>query len=242
MMGTAMGTSAILVLTMAVPVYAAPKQATSPLTEAAVRAAEFDLAGAANLLQSAVERGDTNAQVAAVYVRGLIEAREAWRQGGSPESLAHVRQAISWLEAIAKGQPGSAEIARLMLQAAAAAAQSEREEMRLYLDTAIRMETLQRAAGMPGAPLVAAAEAAGDLWLQVHRYEDARRAYEEAAERFGSSLRTLAGRARAARGTNDILTACTGSRALLDAWADRAGQPAEIAEARAYVAGSCEPK
>ena len=239
MMCTAMGRSAILVLAMAVPVYAAPRQATSPLTEAGERAAEFDLAGAANLLQSAVERGDTNARVAAVYVRGLIEAREAWRQGGSPESLAPVRQAISWLEAMAKGQPGSAEIARLMLQAAAAAAQSEREEMRLYLDTAIRMEALQRAAGMPGAPLVAAAESAGDLWLQVHRYEDARSAYDQAAERFGPSLRTLAGRARASRGLNDPTAACAGFRALLEKWAPRPEMPAEIVEARAYVVDSC---
>jgi hypothetical protein len=218
---------------------------TSPasvLTEAATRAAEFDMAGAVSLLAGAGESRDTDVQVAAVYARGLIDAREAWRQGGSPESLASVRQAISSLEAMAKGRPGAAEIARLTLQAAAAAAQSEREEMRLYIDTAIRMEMLQRAAGMPGAPLVAAAEAAGDLWLQVHRYDDARRAYDEAAERFGSSLRTLAGRARAARGANDTPTACSAFRALLDAWGGRAGQPVEIAEARAYVAGSCEAR
>ena len=253
-MGTAMGTSAILVISMSVPAYAAlgpsklgpydyaASTQASPLAEAEVRAAEFDLMGAANLLKPAAGRGDASAQVAEIYVRGLIDAREAWRQGGSPESLAPVRQAISSLEAMAKGRPGSAEIARLMLQAAAAAAQSEREEMRLYVDTAIRMETLQRAAGMPGAPLVAAAEAAGDLWLQVHRYEDARSAYDEAAERFGSSLRTLAGRARAARGANDTPTACSAFRALLDAWGGRAGQPGEIAEARAYIAGWCEAR
>jgi hypothetical protein len=229
----------VVALTTAVPAYAAPSQA-SPLPEAQVRAAEFDLAGAADLLQPAVEGGDATAQVAAIYARGLIDAREAWRRGGSPESLAPVRQAISSLEATAKGRPGSAEIARLVLQAAAAGAQSEREEMRLYLETAVRMETLQRAAGMPGAPLVAAAETAGDLWLQVHRYDEARTAYAEAAERFGSSLRTLAGRARAARGANDVPTACTAFRALLDAWGARAGQPVEIAEARAYLAGSCQ--
>ena len=44
-----------------------------------------------------------------------------------------------------------------MLQAAAAAAQSERDEMRLYLETAIRMETLQRARDSP-ARLVSAGE------------------------------------------------------------------------------------
>jgi hypothetical protein len=226
-------------MSLALVLASAPNQA-SPLAEARARAVEFDLAGAATLLNAAAQRGDAGARTAALYIRGLIDAREASRQGGSPESLAPVREAIVELESIANGRPGTAEISRLMLQAAAAAAQSEREEMRLYLDTAIRMETLQRAAGMPGAPVIAAAEAAGDLWLQVHRYEEARRAYEEATERGEPSLRTLAGRARAARGLNDISAACPAFRALLDTWGARRGEPAEIAEARIYVSGLCE--
>lgn len=217
---------------------AAASQANATI-EAQALASEFDLAGAAGILASAGQRGDLVAQLAAVYVRGLNDAHEASRQGGSPDSLMPVRQAIAWLEIVANGRPGSAEIARLMLQAAAAAAQSEREEMRLYLDTAIGMETLQRAAGMAGAPLIAAAETAGDLWLQVHRYDEARRAYDEAAQQGGPSLRILSGRARAARGLNDPTAACAGFRALLDAWASRPGMPAEIVEAREYVVNSC---
>jgi hypothetical protein len=212
---------------------------TNATVEAQALASEFDLAGAARILASAGQRGDIFAQLAGVYLRGLIDGREASRQGGSPDSLMPVRQAIAWLEIVANGRPGSAEIARLMLQASAAAAQSEREEMRLYLDTAIRMETLQRAAGMAGAPIIPAAEMAGDFWLQVHRYDEARRAYEEAAEHLGSSLRVLAGRARAARGLNDRTAACSGFRALLDAWGPRLGMPAEIVEAREYVEGPC---
>src|SRR5262245_47926335 len=147
-------------MSLALVLASAPTQA-SPLVEARARAVEFDLAGAATFLNAAAQRGDAGARTAALYIRGLIDAREASRQGGSPESLAPVREAIAALERIANGRPGSAEISRLMLQAAAAAAQSEREEMRLYLDTAIRMETLQRAAGMPGAPVIDATEAAG---------------------------------------------------------------------------------
>jgi tetratricopeptide (TPR) repeat protein len=211
----------------------------SALREAAVRAAEFDMAGAVRLLTGVGESRDTDLQVAAVYARGLLGAREAAQQGGSPESLTPVRQAIAWLEVVANGRAGPAEIARLMLQAAAAAAQSERDEMRLYLDTAIRMETVQRAAGMAGAPLLAAAETAADLWLQVHRYEEARRAFDEAAQQFGSSPRILYGRARAARGLNDVPTACEAFRQLLDAWGSRPAVPDEISEARAYVAESC---
>ena len=101
------------------------------------------------------------------------------------------------------------------------------------------MEAIQRAAGLPGAPLVTAAEVAGDLWLQVHQYEDAQRAYAETSERFGSTLRVLAGRARAARGLNDTTGACAAYRALLETWGARPGLPLEIAEARIYVAGIC---
>jgi hypothetical protein len=212
------------------------RDAASLLTEALVRATEFDLAGAAALLSGSSDR---DAQVASLYMRGLIDAREASHQGGSPDSLKPVRQAIASLEAIAEGRPGGAEVARLMLQAAAAAAQSERDEMRLYLDTALRVETLLRAADLPGAPLVPAAETAGDMWLQVHRYEEARAAYDEASLLYGSTLRTLAGQAQAARGVKDAASACSASRALLDAWGERPGSPAEIVDARAYVAGSC---
>jgi hypothetical protein len=207
----------------------------SVLKEAAMRAAEFDMAGTVRLLTGAAESRDTDVQVAAVYVRSLLDAREAGRQGGSPDSLMAVRQAIAWLEVVANGRPGSAEIARLVLQAAAAAAQSERDEMRLYLDTAIRMEALQHAAGLPGAPIIPAGEAAGDLWLQVHRYDEARLAYELAAP----TLRTLAGEARAARGSGDAPAACAAFRRLLDAWANRSSEPVEIGEARAYVVNSC---
>jgi tetratricopeptide (TPR) repeat protein len=215
---------------------------TDVLAAAAVRAAEFDLTGAVSVLNPAAAAGDISALAGAIYMRGLIAAREAARQGGSPESLAPVREAIASLEKIANGRAGSAEIARLMLHAAAAAAQSEREEMRLYLDTAIRMEALQREAGLSGAPVVSAAELAGDLWLQVHRYDEARRAYEEAAKRAGSPLRTLSGWARLARSINEMSAACAAYRALLDEWGGRAAQPAEITEARMFVAGSCQQR
>jgi hypothetical protein len=138
-------------------------------------------------------------EVERVYLRGLEAAAEAYTQGGSDESLAPVREAIAALAAISGGQAGSAEIARLVLVAAAAAAQSEREEMGAYLTHATEMEVLQLAAGEPGAPGVSALEAAGDLWLQVHRYDDAIRAYERAARYLGMTPRIQAGLARAKR-------------------------------------------
>ena len=137
--------------------------------------------------------------VAAHYQAGLAAAEEAYRLGGSDESLAPVHEAIAALGRMSASQPGPAEIARLVLVAAAAAAQSEREEMGAFLTHAVEMELLQRAAGQPGAPLVSALEAAGDLWLRVHRYDDAKRAYERAAEVLGMTPRIKAGLARATR-------------------------------------------
>jgi hypothetical protein len=134
--------------------------------------------------------------IATIYVDGLLAAENAYRQGGSPESLAPVRSTIAELEKISGATPGPAEIARLVLLAAVAAAQSEREEMAAFLTHAVEMELLQRAAGQPGAPVVSALEAAGDLWLRVHRYDDAKRAYQRAAAVLGMTPRIKAGLAR----------------------------------------------
>ena len=206
-----------------------------------MRATEFDLPGASDLLRVAAERGDRGAEVAVVYLQGLIDAREAFLDGGTASSLAPVQAAIQSLGTIAQGRRGSAEIARLVLQAAAAAAQSERDEMRLYLESAIQMEQVQRAAGLTGAPLISASEIAGDLWLQVARYDDARQSYAEAAERAGPSLRTVAGLARASSRLKDAAAACASYQSLLDTWGARPGLPAEVAEARAYLDDVCGP-
>lgn len=212
-----------------------PPQAMTMVAEGLARAGEFDLAGAADRFAMAAARGCTEARVGALYLRGLVDAREAFRQGGAPATLAPVRQAIASLEAIAHSRRGPAEIARLTLQAAAAATQSERDEMRVYLASAIQMEALQRAAGQPGAPAVTAAETAGDLWLQVHRYEDARRAYTDAAEQVGLTRRVIAGLGRAAARLNDAAAACAAYRALLAQWEARQADPPEIIEARNYL-------
>lgn len=195
----------------------------------------FDLRGAAERLREAASRGCADAEIASLYVRGLVDAREAFRQGAAPAWLAPVRNAIAALEKMAQARPGPAEIARLTLHAAAAAAQSERDEMALYLEHATTMELVQRAAGKPGAPLVSAFEAAGDLQLQVHRYAEARRAYRQAADHVGMTPRVLAGLARVAARLNETADACLGYRRLIEGWGARTASPAEISEARTYL-------
>jgi hypothetical protein len=210
-------------------------EAVALLAEAATHAAGLDLPTAADRLEAAVQRGCGDAEVAALYVRGLVDAREAFRLGGSPASLAPVHEAIRALEGIARSRPGPAGIARLVLLAAAAAAQSERDEMRLYLEAAVQMESVQRAAGQHGAPVVPAIEVAGDLWLRVHRYDDARRAYLAAADATGRSLRVTAGLARVADRLGDIAAACDGYRLLLQMWGSRTGTPPDVVYAREYL-------
>ena len=215
------------------------RDARSLIAEAIVRAAEFDLPGAMELLRVTAARGDAGSEVGLVYLRGLVDAREAFEDGGTVAALTPVYGAIEALATLSQGRRGSAEIARLVLQAAAAAAQSERDEMRLYLDTAMQMELIQSAAGLPGAPLVSATEIAGDLWLQVDRYEDARQMYDDAADRVGPSLRNMVGSARASGRLKDVLAACISYGGLLETWGSRPGAPSEIAEAQTYIDTVC---
>lgn len=139
----------------------------------------------------------TPAEVEAVYRRGWDAAEAAARVGGSPESLMPVRDAIALLERMAAGTPGPAEIARYVLAAAADAAQDERDEMALFLEHAVTLERTQLDAHQPGAPGITAHEAAGELWLRVYRYDDAKRAYERARAVIGSTPRIESGLARA---------------------------------------------
>jgi hypothetical protein len=139
----------------------------------------------------------TNAEIEMVYLQGWQAAEAAARVGGSPESLVPVRDAIATLERMAAGFHGPAEIARYVLSAAADAAQDEREEMALFLDHAVALERTQLDAHQPGAPAITAYEAAGDLWLRVHRYEDAKSAYERAKAVVGSTPRIESGLKRA---------------------------------------------
>jgi hypothetical protein len=162
------------------------------------RAQQPDVTSAIEALRAAAAVGCRDGEIGALYLRGLVDAREAFRQGAPPASLVPVRAAIEALERIAQGQAGPAEIARLMLQAAAAGAQSERDEMGLYLEHAERMDALLRGAGQPSAPVLTTAEVSGELWLQVHRYDDAEAAFMRAASQVGQTPRVVAGLARVA--------------------------------------------
>lgn len=203
------------------------------LAAASDRVAAFDLNEAVALLASRAP-GCTETDVATSYLRGLIAAKEAYRLGGSPESLVPVRAAVAELTSRAGGT-SAADIARVVLLAASAAAQSEREEMALLLEHATQLEQSRRASGEPGAPMITAHEIAGDLWLQVHRFEDARLAYRRAAQAIGPTPRVTLGLARSAARLENIAAACAEYRSLVAGWRASAGDPPELAEARAFL-------
>jgi hypothetical protein len=197
------------------------------------RAVLFDLRGAMTGLAADLSScGD--ASVAYWYLHGLIAAREAYRFGGSPESLEPVKAAVAELAARSQDSP-VAEIARVVLLAASSAAQSERDEMGLFLEHALNLERQQRSAGLMGTPIVTAHEVAGDLWLQVHRFEDARRAYLDAATQIGSTRRVTLGLARTAARLGDSQTSCEQYRNLVSSWPQRGGEPPELDEARTFL-------
>jgi hypothetical protein len=173
-------------------------EARALVAEAATASQQPDLAAAVTALRTASRSGCADGAIGALYIQGLIDAAAAFRLGAPAQSLEPVHQAIAALDAIAAGRPGPAEIARLVLHAAAAAAQSERDEMALYLEHAERMEGVLRATGQAAAPVLPVAEVAGELWLQVHRYDDAHAAFTRAEAHAGKTPRVAAGLARAA--------------------------------------------
>lgn len=205
------------------------------LAAAAAQAAAFDPSGAAARLETAALGGCGEAETASLYLRGLQAARDAYGQGGDVTSLLRVKNVIARLEARASSRTGSAEVARLVLLAAVSAAQSEREEMAVFLEHAVRTEAIHLQAGERGAPIHTAHEAAGDLWLQVHRYEQARLAYEAAVDYVGASPRLALSLARVSVRLEDMANACDEYRTVLGLWGQRADAPPEITEARDYL-------
>lgn len=152
--------------------------------------------GSTTLLRDDTAQACATEEVAVLYLRGLVAARDAYAFGGSADSLRVVHDTIASIERLSP-RSRQADIVVNVLRAAAAAAQSARDEMAIYLAQAMQIESLQLAARQPGAPLVSAHEAAGDLWLMVYRYEEARQAYLRALAQVGPTGRVLLGLARA---------------------------------------------
>lgn len=209
-------------------------EAARHVAEASRRGQAFDLEGAATAYTAAMQAGCWSVQPALFYLRGLLAVHAANAQFASAASLQPLRDAINQLQRFTTGDPVIRGM-EMVLRAGIPAAQHERAEMSLFIDEMLRMESLQLEAKQPPLPVLSAHEAAGQFWLMLRLYDEARRAFELAAQRVGQTPHVLIGVARAAVGRKDLPAACDHYRRLIAWWNDRAESPPEIIEARAFV-------
>jgi hypothetical protein len=194
----------------------------------------LDAARAQASLEAQVRQG-CDVELALIYLRGLVAARAAYAKGGDAASLAPVQSAIA-----AAGERAAlgavAEIVGFALRAAMAAAQSERDELSVMLAQALQVERSLGARGLPGAPLLSAHELAGELWLQVHRYDEAAAAFRVARAYAGDAPRLTLGLARALARHKETPAACEEyARLAKDAAALRPRMQQELAEAAQFL-------
>jgi len=204
------------------------------ITEAVSLGESFDLPGAAGAYSAAERAGCTAAAAPAVYLRGLVAARDADASFAAAASLIPIQLAIAALDPIAARDPVARDM-QFVLRASIPAAQHERAEMALLIEEMLRMEALQLEAKQPPLPVVSAHEAAGYFWLQLHLYDEAARAFDEAARRVGQTPYVLLGAARSSAGRRDTRVACSQYQRLLSWWGSRPAAPPEIVEAREFV-------
>jgi tetratricopeptide (TPR) repeat protein len=159
-------------------------------------------------------------RIAALFARGLGAARSAW-PGGQVGPISAARQAAQRLERLsqAEGPGGRADVARTLVLAGIAAAQEERDELALLLAHAVDLDpdAGENASTIPQLPLPVH-EVAGDLWLQVDRYDDAIREYEATLARYPDRARAWLGLGRAAAKAGDLPRARDAFTAFLEAW------------------------
>jgi hypothetical protein len=169
------------------------------------------------------------------YARGIAAARAVGRSerlGALPaaqQAAAHLR-----LLAEERGPRSRAEVYRLAVAAAIAASQDERDEMRVLLTHGSSLDARlydEQQIDPRGAFL----ELAGDLWLQVDRYGEARAAYTAALTAEPRRARSMLGLARVAAKESDRPSAERAYRRFLESWDTADDDRPEISEAREYL-------
>ena len=163
---------------------------------------------------------------------GWLAAASAQAAGGTEESLAGVRGALAVLEPGGTAPSTDAALAAAVLHAAAAAAQSEREEMRIWLEHAA--DLARRLAPGTWAWPMAPAVAEGELWLALHDPAMADAAFQRALA-DGVTPVALRGLGRARAGGDNMKGGCEPYReALALVEAERPDGPLAV-EARAFL-------
>ncbi|MGE3843824.1 MAG: tetratricopeptide repeat protein [Vicinamibacterales bacterium] len=153
------------------------------------------------------------------YIRGVLAARWAW-PGGSREHLDVARDAADRLSLLAstEGTFSRSAVRQAAILAAMAGAQEEREQLTLLLGHAAHLDTQLDGLGAPPDRILPLSELAGELWLRIHRFDDAERYYRTVVERFPERSWAWVGLARAARDAGRLDAARTAATRVLAAW------------------------
>jgi hypothetical protein len=228
-----------LALTLVAPLQPAADrcgpEARAALEAVTAAAARGDYAEAARqaATSDAPAAGCDTLRLAAWSWHGWNAAVAAADRGGSLEALAPVSAAVEAVTALGPPRSPAAYVAAL-LRAAAAAAQDERDEMRLWLEEARAISMRLALVGAAPAVPFGIDVAEGELWHGVDDYELAEAAFTRAlaATETPAAWRGLA-RARDRRGNR--AGACDAYRHVADALAGHAAPGPLAAEARGYL-------
>ncbi|MDP3719292.1 MAG: hypothetical protein Q8T13_16135 [Acidobacteriota bacterium] len=147
---------------------------------------------------------DVDREVQRLAIDGWVAARELAPKGGALELLGPVNLRLRALD----GMPGvAARYADVAIRAAVSAAQDERDEMEVFLAHARDLSDTMALAGAPAQWPLPIDELAGELWLEVDRYTEARDAYLRAT-RVKPTANAWVGLARASDRLGDLVAAC----------------------------------
>jgi hypothetical protein len=144
------------------------------------------------------------ADVRRVAMEGWNAARALAPKGGAIDLLGPVNVRLKELDAMPNTSARYAEVA---IRAAVSAAQEERDEMQLFLDHAGDLSKQMALAGTPARFPLPIDELAGELWLEVDRFEESRDAYRRATEN-APTPNAWVGLARASDKLGDLVAAC----------------------------------
>jgi hypothetical protein len=157
---------------------------------------------AAMLFQQPNPTLDRDVQV--IALAGWRAARDLAPKGGAVALLGPVNDRLKALDTI---NATSARYAEIAIRAAVSAAQEEREELGLLLEHARSLSLQMELVGAPAQWPLPIDELAGELWLEVDRFTEAREAYERATK-IAPTPNAWIGLARVSDKMGDTITAC----------------------------------
>lgn len=147
---------------------------------------------------------DADREVQRLAMEGWSAARALAPKGGALDLLGPVNLRLRALDAL-PGMP--ARYADVAIRAAVSAAQEERDEMEVFLAHARDLSDTMALAGAPAQWPLPIDELAGELWLEVDRFTEARDNYLRATK-VRPTVNAWVGLARASERLGDTVTAC----------------------------------